>query len=719
MAKFKITTEDGTFQVEADTPQDALDAIDHASSQNYMGPTDKNGVPEGMVYDKATNRMVDAKALANKEVPEGSWAGAAIKGMPFLGQYADELTGYLTSSNDTQNHPNESQAIQTEVARQAQKTYEDKNPKTALASKIAVGLTTVPIAAEALPAIPLSLGLMGRTVASSVLGGTTGALEGAVSGYGAGEDKVNPDGTTTNNRLDSAKSGAKWGGATGAILGAAAPAVSDAASWLVQKGKDMFTVNQNLKDLGLSRPAADTLRDIATADDTLGQAGMARLKNSGEDAMIADAGPTASGLLDTAVQKSGEAGRIADMAVEKRAAEAAGKLNGTMDLLFGKSVGTDSAAQKIYKDSAAARSAAYDLSYSKPIDYSTKAGRDIEDVFLRTPDSVLGPAIRRANDMMKMSRRANDQIMASIADDGTVTLKEMPNVIQADFLKRALNRIADEATDNRGIMNETGVDIAGLAKDLRTALADAVPEYAAASKLGGDTIEERKALELGYNMLRPSTTRESVISGVDGISDAERKQLFVGLRRYIDDMTANVTKAASDPNLDAREAAKAWKDMSSRAAREKLTAALGEDRAKILFGQLDKAEAAITLRANVADNSKTFARTQADQSVKDRVNGDTVINRLLEGKPINATQTAVQKFTGMDAAGKQARESEVWADIASALTGPRGQDAQAALQRLLDAYKVGDLNQQQAQVIGKYLTGGALLPSYQLVTQPK
>lgn len=710
MGKYKITTEDGTFTVEADNADDALAALDQTSAQNYMGATDKNGVPEGMVFDPATNRMVDTKALAQHEVPEGSWAGAAIKGLPFIGSYADEALGYLTSSSDTKNHPNESQQIQTDLIRQSQKKYEDENPKTALASKLAVGATALPAAIINAPALPTTGflgGLMGRTLLGASIGGATGATEGAVSGYGEGEGDERK-----NNSIDRAK----WGGALGTILGGVAPVVSQAATSVVRPIIDKFTVNRNLADLGISRPAADAVQRAMQADDALGPAGLARIDKAGPDAMLADAGESASALLDTTIQRSGRAGRIASDAVQTRAGATSGKLKGTMDLVLGQPPGMNAAAKAVYQRSAAARDAAYKAAYAKPIDYSSRAGRDIEDVFSRTPDSILGPAIKRANDTMKVRGMQNDQIMASIAEDGTVTLREMPNVVQADYLKRALNKMADEARDSRGIQTDLGVDAALLARQLRKALGDAVPEYSVASKLGGDTIEEKQAIELGASLLKPATTREVVNDAVVGMSAAEKKQAMLGLRQNIDDTMANVTRAISDPNVDARETAKILRDMSSKAAQEKMSALLGPQKTAILAKQIDEAAAALQLKASVSANSKTFARTEINRSVEDR-GKDNVTRAFAKGEPLQVGKRLWQKATGADVASEQARSDAVYADIATLMTGARGQAAQDALQRLTDAYRTGALNQETARQVGRILSGGALLPSYQLSTQ--
>lgn len=707
MATFRITTEDGTFDVQADDEQTALEAIDQQSAQNYTGKTDANGVPEGMVFDPATNRMVDARALAQQATPGGSITGAAIKGIPFLGEYADEVAGYLSSSPDTAQRPNESQTIQTQVARESQKLAEENYPKTTLAAKIGAGLTTLPAAIEFAPAALTQGSLLMRSALGAGAGAGLGYGEGFVSGYGEGEG---------DKRLETAQDRAKWSAVTGGVIGATMPAAADATQAGVKKLLDTFTVDRQIKALGLKRPAADTLSATLRADDTLGPSGLKRLQTAGDDAMLADAGDTAAGLLDTTIQKSHSGGRIAQLAVEKRAAEASQKLKGTMDLVLGKPQGIDSAARDIATKSRAARQQAYNLAHSKPIDYASPAGRKIEEVFNRTPPRILRAAIEEANDEMVSLGLKNQQIMANIADDGRVTFKSMPNMRQVDELKKALSKVAKDNVDQFGRKTAPGSRAARLAKELRNAAADAVPEYRQALQLGGDKIAEDEALKIGNILLRPSTTREEVQEAVDGITAAERKQLALGLRQQIDDAMANVTQALADGNIDAREAAKALKDMSSRAAREKLTVALGANRANPLFAQLDKAQAAINLKVATVTNSKTFARTEAARAIEGR-SRDGVWNKVKEGRPLDAPRTAWQKMTGADPASRMADEEAIYADIAKVLTGPRGQDAQRALQRLEAAYKAGTLNKATAHKVGKLLVGATDLSAYQFSTQ--
>lgn len=706
MGEFVITTPGGEeFTITARDEGQATQIFNNYQNNNYTGPEDKNGVPEGMVFDPATNRMVDAKALANQINPEGSLPGAAIKGMPFAGEYADELVGYLASNSDTKNDPNASQPIQTEVARQLQKTYEDKSPKTAFAAKLATGLTAIPAAIAMSPAMPASIA--GKMALGGTLGGTLGATEGFISGLGEGTD---------GNRLDTAKTRAAVSGLTGAVLGGTMPLVADAAASGIKKIVDKVTVDRALNKLGTTRPAADAIKSAMQGDDALGTVAKQRLMKAGDDAMLADAGDTASNLLDTTIQKSGEAGRIARLAVEKRAEKAGARLKGTMDLVLGRPEGLDKAAKEIAVKSATMRKMAYDAAYAKPIDYASSEGRQIENIFSRTPPSILRAAIQEANDSMLASGMKNMQIMANIADDGSVSFREMPNVLQVDELKKALGFVAEANVDQFGRKTAAGLRAGKLAKELRDAAVKAVPEYERAIKLGGDKIAEDNALRIGNDLLRSNVTREEVSDAVKGITEAERKQLALGLRQHIDDKMANVTQALSDQNMDAREAAQILKDMSSRAAREKMVIALGERRANALAAEIDRAQAAINLKSAVATNSKTFARQEVAKQVESR-GRDGILGALKEGRPLEAPRRAWQNVTGATADAQEQQSAEIYAQMAKILTGPRGPDAVDALEKLLAAYKTGTLNSTLSRQASNLLTGSLSLPVYQATPQ--
>jgi hypothetical protein len=86
-----------------------------------------------------------------------------------------------------------------------------------------------------------------------------------------------------------------------------------------------------------------------------------------------------------------------------------------------------------------------------------------------------------------------------------------------------------------------------------------------------------------------------------------------------------------------------------------LVVALGEKYAKPILKQLDETQAAISLKADVATNSKTFARIETAKAVDQR-NADSVIQQLKEADPLQAVKTALRKFTGEDAASRLARK---------------------------------------------------------------
>lgn len=706
MAKFKITTEDGTFMVEADSAETAAAALDQHSRQNYMGKTDANGVPEGMIFDPATNRMVDAKAIADQAIPGGSWAASMVKGVPFIGEYADEFAGWLGGSSDAEQNPNSTPTVTTQVMRESAKHFEESNPKTATGLQVGASLSALPAAVTYAPAIiPQGARLGTKALIGAGLGATTGAIEGAVSGYGDGEGNYRPQ-----SAKDRAANSALVGGTVGALVPFASQAVSSGTKYLM----DNATVKSAARKLGYDPKAAQIVTDTMKADDTLGPEGMKRLARGGDDAMLVDAGPTSAGLLDAAMQKAGPQSRIARAAIDKRVSTAKAHLTGTLDLVLGKPLGMNTAGRAIAQKSAAARQAAYNKAYAQPIDYVKSAGRKIESVFARTPPSILKAAIDEANDEMISLGLRNQQIMAEVADNGTVRFRQMPNVRQVDELKKALNKIGAQV-DDLGRPTPAAVRARRLSKDLRDAAVEAVPEYADAVKLGGDKIAEDQALRLGSKLLRPSTTREEVAEAIDGLSHAERKQIATGLRNDIDEMMVNVQRAISNPNLDAREAVKAFREMSSEAARTKMAMVLGESKAKAIFNSLDRTQAALELQANVATNSKTFARQQIDEGINRLQEGP--YNSALEGKPLDVGRQLWRKVTGATPEARQQIEQKLLSDIAHILTGRRGPEAVETARKLMQAYDAGQLNQEVSTKIGNYLSGALAVPAYQSSSQ--
>jgi hypothetical protein len=495
------------------------------------------------------------------------------------------------------------------------------------------------------------------------------------------------------------------------VIGAAAPAVATGISNLVQRvrGTDVAAI---AREFGVSPDAARTIRTALMNEDFA--AASAALRRAGSGAMLADAGRAAQTLLDAAIATGGKAGNIARNAIERRAAGASGEMKTALDRVLGTPEGRNTLSRNIREGTQDARRDAYDLAYSQPINYAEGPGRTIEQILPRIPQS----AINRANELMRMEGVQSAQIMAQIGQDGRVTFVRMPDVRQLDYIARALGDVADSA-DGAGKLGGTtqlGNVTRNLQKALRGAARAAVPEYGTALDVAADAITRRNATELGYAMLRPGTTREAVTEAMAGASVAEREAAKQGLRSYIDDTLANVSRTVTDPNVDAREAIKLVRDMSSGAARDKMIALLGQRPAMELMRELDKAATGLELRAAVAMNSKTAIRQRVQGTVDDQT-APGALGTLMQGEPINATKRIVQLMTGQTPEAVALRQQGIYDEIATALTATRGNDARRALVVVRRAMAGQPVSEAQARLVGRALAAGGALTAYQSGSQ--
>jgi len=220
---------------------------------------------------------------------------------------------------------------------------------------------------------------------------------------------------------------------------------------------------------------------------------------------------------------------------------------------------------------------------------------------------------------------------------------------------------------------------ASLRRELRGLMRQAVPEYGTALDTAADPISKRNALRLGVRALSARVTRDELAEEVAGMSAAELQYVGQGIRSQLDDAMANVKRAMSDPNMDAREAVQGIRMLTTRASRDKVATVLGEQRADTLFDAVEQSIGAFELRAGVARNSATFARTNLDEAIRKQTD-EGIFNALRSGQPLQAGQRVMQALGGRTASEKERIADETYSALAEALTGPRGPNALAQLQ---------------------------------------
>lgn len=635
-----------------------------------------------------------ADAYVRKEQAQGGF-GLAVddtirslaRGVPVVGGLVDEANAGLSSLMG--GDYNESLDYQ-----RARDRFMDKEaPVLSTGLQVAGGVAGSIAGARALGlggAVPGSTRLMPTIPQALGLGGV-GAGIGAADMYGRGE------GGAQNRALN-----AGVGAAVGGVLGTAAPYVGGAVSAGTQRVLDFLTSDQALRRLGISRNAANVLIRQLSTDDTVSAAGAQRIRNAGPDAMLADAGQASEQLLDTALARSGPGSTAARQAVEQRARAANQGMAQQLDNTFGPAVGIETRQAGVRQGTAAARGQAYDAAYDLPIDYSAAPGQQIENLMGRVPQE----AINQANRLMRAEGMASRQIRANVDADGVVTFDTLPDVRQLDYITRALNEVARGA-EGQGAMGGTtaaGRIYQSLSTQIRQNLRNAVPEYGVALDTAADPIRRIQAIEFGSTLLNKGTTREAVAEALQGASGAERRAMQQGVRDQLDEIVANVKGMASDPNIDARQLKELLGTLSSDAAREKVEALLGQNAARSFFGQLGRFSRAVELRAAVARNSQTYARTATEQQVKAQLEPG-IIGSALEGNFPQAIKKIFQQLSGMTPERRLAMEDQLFGEIANALTTVRGTQAEQMLLNLQRAIQARSTNQAGARAIGGVTTG--------------
>lgn len=516
-----------------------------------------------------------------------------------------------------------------------------------------------------------------RSAVGAVLPATTSltspqAMTNAVVG-GAGLGYLGGFGSTDGGLAERNEGGA-IGAGIGATIGRFGPTIANATGSAYGNVANFLSRNRAAAEAGIDPGVARYLQQALGADDALSPQGLARMQAAGDQGMLVDAAPSTRTMLDTAIQSSGAAGRTARDAIQDRLSVDSKAISDALDQTLGAPEGITSARARIASETAGERGAAYRAAEAVPIDYSSEAGYLLDDLLTRVPKS----AIDRANTLMKVRGEQSSQILADVADDGTVTFLRKPDVRQIDYITRALNEEAKDGIGAGAMGGQTAIggSLQELSGNIRTVLGNHIPEYRVALDTAGDAIKRSQAVKLGADILNPNFTMDDVIRQSKDFSAAERTSIATGLRTQIDNMMAKVRRTLGNPDTETREAAKALVNLSDRGTRTKIEAAIGKDLADKLFQDLDRAGMSFELAASVANNSQTFARQNQQQVVNNMAGGDGILDALRRGEPLNAGRRGIQLASGMTDDAIAGRADDINNQIVRMLVA-RGPQAEA------------------------------------------
>ena len=631
-----------------------------------------------------------------QQAPLTAQALKVAEGIPLVGGWIQDIAGAVSP---------ELQA-KTKAVSEA-KQSQDPIESTALqvGGAVVPSIIAAPVVAPASFVNWLSkLPTVQKMVAVGGSGGLLGLVEGAVSGAGRGGE---------DGRMEGAVEGGSIGAAGGLFGGLLPPAVIKGYENLKVSFRNVGA-EDIAKSLNISVPSAQVLSATFRDAGTDIKSALQNIFNAGEEGMLADSGFAAQALLDAAASTGGRASQITSEEVTGRAARQGAALSTSMDDALGVLPKVDDQAadaldmaENIASSTKVQRQEAYDLAYGTPIDFSSTAGREIERVFDALPDRFKGAAIERANEKMRLEayktgKPQPEQILADIADDGTVSFSTLPNLRQLDQIKQAIGEVAFKEVDSFGRPTADALDAVNWYREISNRLKEASPEYRKAVELGGDKISLDNALELGLGMLKPGMSARDVARAMKGAESVEKQYAKLGVRSAVDDLINNVKATIASPDIDINTLRTVFTQLSSKNSRDKIKMLLSASEAKQLFKDLDQAQMSLALRAAVAMNSKTSIRITQKEMV-DEMTDIGAFAHLLRLEPAKASQSVVQKVTGETDALSVAAKQEIYTDIAKALTQIKGKEARTALKVIMRASKAEQVSDAELKAVSDLL----------------
>ena len=648
-------------------------------------------------------------------VPLKAGLNSFSSGYMLVGERLDEMVGEVHGEEAMEYH------------RRLQEAFSEEYPKTNMALRMAGGITsTIPMGAYAGTAKLYkwlqTLPWWGKYGGGMGAGGLFGMTEGFVSGGGIqGEGETGGAQTRFENAMDMSISGGFWG-ALGAGAGHALTDVGAKAWVSIKDGLKNNTIPEikELFDLKSGKTAEIIKTYVQDSSLSFGEL-MERLRLGGRDAQIPDADDAMAKLLDIITIHGGEGASIVVNSVKDRAKDQLKGVDNVLDKKLGKlevdpttGVKKDAVdmAESIAIRTAPKRTKAYKAAYGQKINYNAPDGQNVLAVLNRIDPKIMQQAMSKANARLRFDGEDLGQSGFEIGADGILKMVNNPNMLQLDYLKRALGELAYGTGDVMKSGRFVQTPDAELYSKMYTALNKALrgvnkpkkgySAYENATRLGQDKIQRQNAIELGQQMLNPNVNSRTITRAMKDAGDAEKAMAKFGFRSKINETLDNVKRTINSPNIDENQVRKLLDSMSTNNVKNKLFALLPKKDANAILKQMETARVALELKASVAKGSQTAERVIGANRVDSIIKG--IPDAMGEIAPLRTGQLIAQNVLKSKALS-QGRKDLIMKELANAMLGSKGKAARDNFKVLYKAVKDGQATDQQILEIAQFIAG--------------
>ena len=591
------------------------------------------------------------------------------------------------------------------------KAFKETRPKEYMAWKAAGAIYSTLPAMIALPATMYtwlaSLPMASGVVLGMAASGSFQAVEGAVSGWLASDE---------GRRGEDAIQRGITQGMFGMMLGGIIPVAPKFLAWGWHKTRGGILkspINEIARAFQISKGAAKMLKKtIMKSGEKLEDVLKELRLGVAAQAMVGDATEATKTLLDMIAASGNEAAEIVTKNILKRSETVAISTTKSLDDNIAKLPIMPGTKPKdlIYQDAktvaenlaiktATKRGEAYKKAYNTKVDYNSEAGKKVLDVLNRTPNKLKQQAINEANDILQMEGKEIGQMVLTLGDDGLLKFVKQPNMMQLDYIKRALSELAYDPLKVTGLSKAAGT----MRYQLTTALKELNPAYRKALKLGQEKITRENAIDIGQNAMKSKTSVAELSKLINNknIGKEEREMVAMGLRAELDRVLGEV-RATASRGADIKEMDKLLSIFSSRNAKKKLRLLIPDEKKyKAVVKELAKARAVLDLQNAVNINSKTYTRTALNEELIEVVEGGVVKTASRGEFP-----KAVAKFVDKLLKVKEITDSDravIMKELAIIMVEKRGGKATKQFSELYNAFKNNAMSFQQLQELTRLM----------------